>query len=75
MITKLTAHGEGLALVIDSELLAKLRIDVDTPLQVNVVGETLTISHTSDPDRQRRFEAALESSNERYGHALKRLAE
>lgn len=75
MITKLTAHGEDLVLVIDSSLLAQLRIDVNTPLQVNVVGETLTVSPTHDPDRQQRFEAALESTNERYGKVLKRLAE
>jgi hypothetical protein len=75
MITKLTTHGEELALVIDPSLLAQLRIDLNTPLQVNVVGETLTISPTQDPDRQRRFQAALESSNERYSKALKRLAE
>jgi len=75
MIKKLTKHGNSLALVIDKGILDLLNIDADTPLSVNKDGQNLIISPAASPNREKRFKAALEKVNRRYGKALKRLAE
>jgi antitoxin component of MazEF toxin-antitoxin module len=75
MIKKLTKHGNSLALVIDRPVLDLLKIDHDTPLDISTDGESLVVAPVRDAKRRKRFEAALESANRRYGRALKRLAE
>jgi len=75
MIKKLTKHGNSLALVIDKGILDLLDIDADTPLTMNTDGQNLIISRAASPHREKRFKAALEKVNRRYGKALKRLAE
>jgi antitoxin component of MazEF toxin-antitoxin module len=75
MVKKLSRHGNSLALVIDRSILDLLDIDEDTSLEVTTDGEALIIAPVRDKKRRRRFEQALSSSNERYGKALKRLAE
>lgn len=75
MIKKLTKHGNSLALVIDRPVLDILKIDPDTPLEISTNGESLLIEPIRDVKRRRKFEEALESTNRRYGRALKRLAE
>lgn len=75
MTKKLTKHGNSLALVIDRGILELLNIDADTPLTLHTDGQSLIISRASSPHREKRFKAALEKVNRRYGRALKRLAE
>jgi antitoxin component of MazEF toxin-antitoxin module len=75
MVKKLSKHGNSLALVIDRSILDLLTIDENTPLEVSTDGEALIVAPVRDKKRQMRFEQALASSNERYGKALKRLAE
>ncbi len=75
MIKRLTKHGNSLALVIDKGILELLDIDADTPLTLNTDGQNLIISRAVSPQREKRFKAALEKVNRRYGKALKRLAE
>ena len=43
MVTKLTKHGDGLALVIDQPVLEQLKIGADTPLDVTMEGNRLVI--------------------------------
>jgi antitoxin component of MazEF toxin-antitoxin module len=74
MIKKLTKHGNSLALVIDRPVLDLLKIDHDTPLDISTDGELLVVAPVRDAKRRKKFEAALESANRRYGRALKRLA-
>ncbi len=74
MIRKLSRHGDELVLVLDRGLLEQLKIDETTPLEVTTDGHALTVSPVDDEHR-RRFRAALESTNERYGETLRRLAE
>ncbi len=75
MIKKLTRHGNSLALVIDKGVLDLLDIDAKTPLDISTDGKMLLISPVRDEKRRRRFEAALEKVNKKYGRALKRLAD
>jgi antitoxin MazE len=75
MIKKLSKHGNSLALVIDRSILELLGIDEKTSLELSTDGESLVIAPLRDKKRKKKFEEALTSSNERYGRALKRLAE
>ena len=75
MVKRLTKHGNSLALVIDRGVLDLLEIDADTPLSVTTDGKCLIVSPVRDPEREKRFHAALEKVNKRYGRALKRLAD
>ncbi|MBI5235365.1 MAG: AbrB/MazE/SpoVT family DNA-binding domain-containing protein [Deltaproteobacteria bacterium] len=74
MIKKLTRHGNSMALVIEKGVLDLLDIDDKTPLDISTDGKILLISPVRDEKRSRRFEAALEKVNKKYGRALKRLA-
>lgn len=75
MIKKLSKHGNSLALVIDRPILELLGISETSSLEVSTDGETLIVAPVRDKKRRKRFEEALASTNERYGRALKRLAE
>ncbi len=75
MIKKLTKHGNSLALVIDRGVLDLLEIDADTPLSIKTDGKCLIVTPAQDAARQKKFRAALEEGNRRYGKALKKLAE
>ena len=75
MVTKLTKHGDGLALVIDQPMLDMLSIDAETPLSIGTDGESLIVSPTRDEEDEERFRAAMEKAHRQYGGMLKRLAE
>ena len=75
MIKRLTKHGNSMALVIDRGVLNLLEIDADTPLNITTDGKCLVVSPVRDLARQKKFRAALEEGNRRYGKALKRLAD
>lgn len=75
MIKKLTKHGNSMALVIDRAVLDLLKIDIETPLDISTDGEVLVIAPVRDPKRQKKFKAALDKVNRRYGRTLKKLAE
>ncbi len=75
MITKLTRYGDHWALVIDKAILDRLQIDQETLLELTTDGQSLMVTRATSAERQTRFEAALRSSDERFGGALKKLAE
>ena len=75
MIKRLTRHGNSLALVIERGVLDLLKITPDTPLEISTDGRTLIVSPVRHEGRRKRFKAALEKVNRRYGRALKRLAD
>jgi antitoxin MazE len=75
LVKKLSKHGNSLALVIDRSILDLLNIDEETSLEVSTDGEALIVAPVRDKKRRKKFEEALAASNERYGKALKRLAE
>lgn len=74
MIKKLTKHGNSLALVIDRGVLDLLEIDAETPLNIKTDGKCLIVTPERDATRQKKFRAALEEGNRRYGKMLRRLA-
>jgi antitoxin MazE len=75
MVKKLTKHGNSLALVIDRAVLDLLKISTETPLDVSTDGQVLVIAPVRDEAHQKKFKKALETANQKYGRALKRLAE
>ncbi len=75
MIKRLTRHGNSLALVIEKSVLDLLKIDADTPLDISTDGKMLMIAPVRDKKRRKAFEAALRKTNQKYGRALKRLAD
>jgi len=75
MIKRLTKHGNSLALVIEKGVLDLLDIDADTPLSITTDGRCLVVAPVRSRERQKRFRAALEEGNRRYGGMLKRLAQ
>ena len=75
MVKRLAKHGNSLALVIDRGVLDLLEIDGNTPLSVTTDGKCLIVTPVRDPEREKRFRAALAKVNRRYGSALKRLAD
>jgi antitoxin component of MazEF toxin-antitoxin module len=74
MVKRLAKHGNSLALVIDRGVLDLLEIDGNTPLSVTTDGKCLIVTPVRDPEREKRFRAALEEGNRRYGKVLTRLA-
>ncbi len=74
MVKKLTKHGNSFALVIDRPILDLLNIDIDTPLEISTDGKTLTVSRAKPSARRKKFEAAQELAQERYGNAFQKLA-
>jgi len=75
VVKKLTKHGNSLALVIDRAVLDLLKISTDTPLDVSTDGQVLVIAPVRDKAHPRKFRQALEAANQKYGRALRRLAE
>jgi len=75
MTKKLTKHGNSLALVIDRPILELVGIDPDTELEISTDGQVLIVSPVRDAKHRKKFAAALEKVNQKYGRALKRLAE
>ena len=75
MVKRLAKHGNSLALVIDRGVLDLLEIDGNTPLSVTTDGKCLIVTPVRDPEREKRFRAALAEGNRRYGKMLKRLAD
>ncbi len=75
MRKKLVRHGNSYALVIDKALLELLEIAPDTPLDLSSNGDALVIRPVRDRERQDRLDKTLEEINQKFGRALKKLAE
>ena len=74
MITTLTVVGGRLALVLDPTLLEQLRIDADTPLEVETDGQTLVLRPQRVEARRARLEAAVRKMMDAHDATLKELA-
>jgi hypothetical protein len=75
MSHKLVRHGDGFALIIDQEILDKLEIDAETPLDISTTDQTLVVTPRRNDNRKAAFEATIEEMDREYGPVFKRLAE
>lgn len=73
----LTKHGNSLALIIDKPILELLNISSDTPLELSTNGVELIIRpvNKSKGTRKKKFDSALEETNQKYKKTLKKLSE
>lgn len=74
MIKTLRKHGNSQALPIDKATMEAMGIDVDTPLQVTISGNTMVVSPVNVGVGSEVIEKSLKKMRGRYGRALKRLA-
>lgn len=73
---KLTKHGNSYALIIERPILELLGIDSDTLLQISTPdGSSIVITPVKSKTEKKKFSAALQKINRKYGRALKNLAE
>jgi antitoxin component of MazEF toxin-antitoxin module len=76
MVKHLQKHGNSLALVIDKPILELLKIDQDTPLEIEISENPLGLRIVPVPGvSDEKLDAALAKGNRKYGRMLKRLAE
>jgi|GEM_PF-4005613 len=75
MVIKPTPLGTGLALVLNSELLATLHINVDTELDLSVHGNNLIVTPGHSEKLDDAFLQAMETIHTRYAPAFRKLAE
>ena len=71
----LTKHGNSLAMLIEKPILELLGADGDTPFEVTTDGRSLVLTPVHDPQREDRFDNALEQVNSQFPKTLKKLAE
>ena len=75
MRKKLVKHGNSYALVIDKPVMELLRVTPETPFNILTDGQSLVLTPQRDAKLDRKFEKALEMVHQRFGKAMKRLAE
>ncbi|HYO50488.1 MAG TPA: AbrB/MazE/SpoVT family DNA-binding domain-containing protein [Chloroflexia bacterium] len=75
MTHKLVRHGNDFALIIDQEMLDRLEIDADTPLDISTTDQALIVTPRRGNNRKAALETAIEEMDHEYGPVFKRLAE
>lgn len=76
MTKTLVKHGNSYALIIDRPIMDLLKIDEKTQLEITTDGTRLTISPKGAGNEKReKIKKALKRTNDRFGEALKKLAE
>jgi len=75
MVKNLIKHGNSYAMIIDKPILDLLQAGPDTPFEVISDGRSLVLTPVRDPEVEQRFERAVKRVHERFGKAMKKLAE
>jgi antitoxin component of MazEF toxin-antitoxin module len=75
MIKTLTKHGNSYAMVIDKPILELIRATPDMPFEIISDGRSLILTPVRDPEEERKFDSAVAMIHERFGNAMKKLAE
>lgn len=75
MVKKLQKHGNSQALVIEKALLEALGIDMDTPLQITVSGNSLIVTPANVGIGKEAVTESIRKLRPKYGQMLKNLAE
>lgn len=71
---RLVQHGDSLALLLESEILEQLNINLDSKLDIVTDGDSMIIT-VRDEERRAKLRRIMEEMNEEYGGVFKRLAE
>ena len=75
MVKTLKKHGNSQALVIEKALMEAVGIQVDTPLQISISGNSLIVTPVHVGVGREKVRESLEKLRPRYGEMLERLAE
>jgi len=76
MVKNFTQHGNSWAVVIDRPILDLINVNPEKmAVQISTDGENLILSPVRDTARRKKFEAAVDKANKKYGRMFKRLAE
>ena len=75
MVKTLTKHGNSYAMVIDRAILDLIQATPETPFEIVTDGKSLVLTPVRDPEQERTFDEALAMVHERFGWAMKKLAE
>ena len=75
MIKTLRKHGNSQALPMDKATMEAMGIDLDTPLQITISGNTMVVTPADVGIGSEAVARSLKKMRRRYGRALKRLAE
>ncbi|MBN1909011.1 MAG: hypothetical protein JW818_04665 [Pirellulales bacterium] len=75
MIKKLTKHGNSYAMVIDKPILELIHATPDTPFEIISDGRSLVLTPVRDPKEEKKFDDAVAMVHQRFGNAMKKLAE
>ena len=74
MIKKLQKHGNSMALLIEKPMMEALGIREDTPLQINITGQSLIVTPADVGLGKDRVMKSVAKMRRRYSSTLKRLA-
>ncbi len=74
MIKKLQPHGNSLALVIDKTMMEVLHLTPDTPVQVTIHGDSMTIRSANIGIPEEELKAQISEIRPRYKKMLENLA-
>ena len=75
MIKSLTKHGNSYAMVIDKPILELLRATPETPFEIISDGRSLVLTPVRNPKEEKKFKDAVAMVHERFGKAMKKLAD
>jgi antitoxin component of MazEF toxin-antitoxin module len=75
MIKSLVKHGNSWALVIDRPILELLRATPECEFEILTDGGSLVLTPVRKQADEKKFQAALNMVHNRFGRAMKRLAE
>lgn len=75
MVKHLVKHGNSYAMIIDKAILELIQADPDTPFEIVSDGRCLVLTPVRDAESEARLDEAIDRVHERFGRAMKRLAE
>ena len=75
MVKTLQKHGNSQALVIEKPLMEALGIDLDSPLQITISGNSLVVTPAHVGIGREKVGEIIDKLRPRYGDMLQRLAE
>jgi antitoxin MazE len=75
MMKRLTKHGNSYAMVIDRPILDLIKATPETPFEIISDGRSLVLTPIREQEEEKKFDAAVAMIHERFGRAMKTLAE